>query len=193
MGFLERVRRLFGARRRAEAEPPGELITPRARWADLATGDEALRALKEVAAETPTAANELGGGIGALLTGPSKAGNALAAEAIAADLDAALYRVDLGAVVNKYLGETEKALDAVFARAEELDVVLLLDEGDALLSRRTDVEDSHDRYSNLELDYLLQRIESLGGLAIVATMSRDEALLEELRKRLRYVVDLTPG
>ena len=193
MGLLDRLRRIFGAGR-PESEPPGELIAPRARWEDLAIGEEALRTLNEVAAETRAASGaESRPGLGALFTGPSKAGNALAAEALAADLGADLYRVDLGAVVSKYIGETEKSLGRVFDRAEELDVVLLLDEGDALLSGRTDVRDSHDRYANQEVNFLLQRIEACNGLTIVATMSRNEAKLEELRKRLRYVVDLTRG
>jgi len=88
---------------------------------------------------------------------------------LAAVLQMDLYRLDLSAVVNKYIGQTEKNLDQVFARAEELDVMLLLDEGDALLTQRTNVHTSNDRYANLETNYLLQRLESFEGILIVTT------------------------
>ena len=108
-------------------------------------------------------------GVRALFSGPSGTGKTLAARILAAELGMDLYRVDLAAVVNKYIGETEKNLHEVLTRAEALDVVLLLDEGDALLGGRTDVKSANDRYANLETNYLLQRLESFQGIVIVTT------------------------
>src|SRR5262249_53719115 len=114
---------------------------------------------------------QLNGGVRALFAGPSGTGKTMAARLLAASLDMDLYRLDLASVVNKYLGETEKSLDLLFSRAEELDVVLLIDEGDALLTGRTAVQNSNDRYANLETNYLLQRLESVEGLLVVTTNS----------------------
>jgi hypothetical protein len=108
-------------------------------------------------------------GVRALFTGSSGTGKTLAAKILAAELGMDLYRVDLGAVVNKYIGETEKNLHQVLSRAESLDVILLLDEGDSLLSNRTEVKSSNDRYANLETNYLLQRLEHYQGIILVTT------------------------
>jgi gluconate kinase len=108
-------------------------------------------------------------GVRALFSGASGTGKTLAAKALAAELGMDIYRVDLGAVVNKYIGETEKNLHQVLSRAEALDVILLLDEGDALLGSRTDVKSANDRYANLETDYLLQRLETFQGVVVVTT------------------------
>jgi len=108
-------------------------------------------------------------GVRALFEGPSGTGKTLAARILASALGLDLYRVDLAAVVNKYIGETEKNLSRVLSRAEDLDVILLLDEGDALLGRRTDVRTSNDRYANLETNYLLQRLETYQGIVVVTT------------------------
>jgi DNA polymerase III delta prime subunit len=112
-------------------------------------------------------------GVRALFSGASGTGKTLAARLLAASLGKDLYRLDLSTVVNKYIGETEKNLNQVFARAEELDVILLLDEGDALLTQRTDVSNANDRYANLETNYLLQRLESYEGILIVTTNASD--------------------
>ncbi|MCP4288529.1 MAG: AAA family ATPase, partial [Gammaproteobacteria bacterium] len=108
-------------------------------------------------------------GVRALFTGPSGTGKTLAARILAAELGMDLYRVDLAAVINKYIGETEKNLHRVLSRAEELDVILLLDEGDALLGKRTEVKSANDRYANLETNYLLQRLENYQGIVVVTT------------------------
>jgi hypothetical protein len=108
-------------------------------------------------------------GVCALFSGPSGTGKTLAAGLLAAALEKDIYRLDLSAVVNKYIGETEKNLNRALEHAEELDVILLLDEGDALLGRRTDVHNANDRYANLETNFLLQRLESFQGVLIVTT------------------------
>jgi SpoVK/Ycf46/Vps4 family AAA+-type ATPase len=113
--------------------------------------------------------SSVGRGVRALFAGASGTGKTMAARILAAELGMDLYRVDLAAVVNKYVGETEKNLHLVLSRAEALDVVLLLDEGDALMGKRSEVRSSNDRYANLETNYLLQRLESYQGVVIVTT------------------------
>src|SRR5262249_11414528 len=130
-------------------------------------------------------------GVRALFSGPSGTGKTLAAQLLAAELQMDLYRLDLSAVVNKYIGETEKNLDQLFARAEELDVILLLDEGDALLTQRTNVQTSNDRYANLETNYLLQRLESFEGILIVTTNAIDR-IDSAFQRRMDVVVDFRP-
>jgi len=131
--------------------------------------------------------NGRGLGISALFAGASGTGKTTAAEVISRDLDLDLYRVDLSAVVSKYIGETEKNLRRIFDAAEGGGAILLFDEADALFGKRSDVSDSKDRYANMEVSYLLQRMESYRGLAILTTNlknSMDQAFL----RRLRFVV-----
>ncbi|MFN9388977.1 MAG: ATP-binding protein, partial [Betaproteobacteria bacterium] len=127
-------------------------------------------------------------GVRALFKGPSGTGKTLAARLLANALGKDIYRIDLAAVVNKYIGETEKNLERAFSRAEELDVMLLLDEGDALLAQRTDVDSSNDRYANLETNYLLQRVESFGGILLVTTNAGDR-IDGAFARRMDVVVD----
>jgi SpoVK/Ycf46/Vps4 family AAA+-type ATPase len=122
-----------------------------------------------------------------LFTGVSGSGKTLAARALAAELGMDLYRVDLAAVINKYIGETEKNLHRVLSRAEALDVVLLLDEGDALLGNRTEVRSANDRYANLETDYLLQRLETYQGIVVVTT-NLGENIDSAFQRRMDVVV-----
>lgn len=117
----------------------------------------------------PALRGQLNAGVRALFFGPSGTGKTLAAKTLAARLGMDLYRVDLSSVVSKYIGETEKNLGQIFSLAEELDVMLLFDEGDALFAQRTSVQTANDRYANLETNYLLQRVESFEGIAIVTT------------------------
>jgi len=126
-------------------------------------------------------------GVRALFTGPSGTGKTLAARLLAATLGKDLYRVDLSATVNKYLGETEKNLEQAFSAAEELDVILLLDEGDALMTSRTDVSSSNDRYANLETNFLLQRIESFNGILLVTTNAADR-IDKAFARRMEVVI-----
>lgn len=112
-------------------------------------------------------------GVRALFTGSSGTGKTLAASILAAELGMDLYRMDLAAVINKYVGETEKNLNLILSRAEQLDVILLLDEGDALLGNRTELRSANDRYANLETNFLLQRLESYQGIVIITTNAED--------------------
>ncbi|MET0396144.1 MAG: ATP-binding protein [Longimicrobiaceae bacterium] len=126
-------------------------------------------------------------GVRALFQGPSGTGKTLAARVVASELGLDVYRVDLAAVVNKYIGETEKNLSRVLGRAEDLDVVLLLDEGDALMGRRTEVRSANDRWANLETNYLLQRIDTYTGIVIVTT-NTPGAIDSAFRRRMDVVV-----
>ena len=108
-------------------------------------------------------------GISVLFAGESGTGKTMAAEVIANELGLLLYRIDLSAVVSKYIGETEKNLRRLFDAAEDGGAILFFDEADALFGKRSEVKDSHDRYANIEINYLLQRMESYRGLAILAT------------------------
>ncbi len=126
-------------------------------------------------------------GISALFAGASGTGKTMAAEVMANDLRLDLYRIDLSQVVSKYIGETEKNLRRVFEAAEDGGAILLFDEADALFGKRSDVKDSHDRYANIEISYLLQRMESYRGLAILTTNMK-EALDTAFTRRIRFIV-----
>ena len=171
-------------------------------WSQLAVEPETLRQLTLLESRCrhrerlPAAVGgpfgaQLSVGVRALFSGPSGTGKTLAAQVLAAVLHMDLYRLDLAAVVNKYIGETEKNLNQVFARAEELDVILLLDEGDALLTQRTNVQSSNDRYANLETNYLLQRLEAFEGILIVTT-NAGQRIDEAFQRRMDVVVTFRP-
>ena len=131
-------------------------------------------------------------GVTTLFVGSDPSMRESAAAALANELDVDLYRVDLGQVVSKYIGETEKNLRQVFDAAERAGAVLLLDEADALFGKRTDVKDAHDRYANIEVGYLLERLESFDGVAVLATNTKsniDPAFV----RRIRYIVELPNG
>jgi ABC-type dipeptide/oligopeptide/nickel transport system ATPase subunit len=164
---------------------------------DLAVADhtreelDALAArcrMREQLAATSAAVAHGNPGVRALFAGPSGTGKTLAARLLAGLLGKDLYRIDLAATVNKYLGETEKNLNQAFAAAEELDVVLLLDEGDALMANRTDVSSSNDRYANLETNFLLQRIESYNGILLVTSNAADR-IDKAFTRRMDVVVN----
>jgi len=126
-------------------------------------------------------------GVRALFTGRSGTGKTLAAKILASEVDMDIYRVDLASIVNKYIGETEKNLNKVLTRAEALDVILLLDEGDALLGARTDVKNANDRYANLETNYLLQRLENYQGVILVTTNLADN-IDKAFKRRMDIIV-----
>ncbi|MDY0745274.1 ATP-binding protein [Paucibacter sp. R3-3] len=133
------------------------------------------------------------GGLAALFAGPPGTGKTMASEAIAHALQLPLFRIDLSQVVNKYIGETEKNLKRLFDAADSADAILFFDEADSLFGKRSEVKDAHDRYANLEVSYLLERMERFKGLAILATNRRKD-LDEAFLRRLRFVVEFPlPG
>jgi len=173
-------------------------ITPRATWADLVLPEAQQQVLKEIGAQVRQrsqvyeewefavrGANGLG--ISALFVGASGTGKTLAAEVLAHELNLDVYRIDLSQVVSKYIGETEKNLRQVFDAAEAGGAILLFDEADALFGKRSDVKDSHDRYANIEVSYLLQRMEAYRGLAIL-TSNLKNAIDQAFLRRIRFVV-----
>jgi hypothetical protein len=173
-------------------------IEPRAGWDDLVLPAEQRGVLRQIADQVRqrrrvhvewgyAARMSRGLGVTALFAGDSGTGKTMAAEVLAADLGLNLYRIDLSATVSKYIGETEKNLRRLFDAAERGGAVLLFDEADALFGKRSEVKDSHDRYANIEVNYLLQRIESFSGLAILATNLK-AALDSGFLRRLRFVV-----
>jgi hypothetical protein len=127
-------------------------------------------------------------GINALFAGPSGSGKTMASEVLANELKLDLYRIDLSQVVSKYIGETEKNLRRIFDAADDGAAILLFDEADALFGKRSEVKDSHDRYANIEISYLLQRMEAYRGLAILTT-NRREALDQAFLRRIRFVIE----
>src|SRR5204862_1796667 len=130
-------------------------------------------------------------GVVALFSGPSGTGKTLAAEVIAGDLGLDLYKVDLSSVVSKYIGETEKNLERIFSAAASGDLVLFFDEADALFGKRSEVSDAHDRYANIEVAYLLQRLEAYPGIVVMATNLQgniDQAFV----RRISVSVDFEP-
>ena len=152
-----------------------------------------MRSLTRVHYEWGTARVWNEGGLAVLFCGASGTGKTMAAEALAAALGLPMYRVDLSQVVNKYIGETEKNLAKIFDAAEASDSVLFFDEADALFGKRTAVKDAHDRFANIEISYLLERMERFKGLAILATNRRKD-LDEAFTRRLRYLVEFPlPG
>ncbi len=173
-------------------------LEPAARWADLVLAPEPLGLLHELAARLRHRSSVLdewglrrggrGEGITALFAGGSGTGKTLACEVIAAELGLDLYTVDLATVVDKYIGETEKNLDRIFAEAEQVNAVLFFDEADALFGKRSEVRDARDRYANVEVAYLLQRMERFDGLAVLATNLRAN-LDEAFARRLDLVID----
>lgn len=126
-----------------------------------------------------------------LLSGTSGTGATMAAEMLAAELGTTVYRIDLARMASKYIGETEKNLEAAFREAERAHAVILIDDADALFGKRTGVKDSHDRYANMEVGYLLQRIEAYEGLALLAT-NVGTNIDPAYSRRIRRVIDLAP-
>ncbi len=179
-------------------------IEPKATWDDIVLPAAQTALLRQISAQVAQRnkvyedwgfARKMSGGFGisALFAGDSGCGKSMAAEVIANDLQLNLYRIDLSAVVSKYIGETEKNLRRLFDAAECGGAVLLFDEADALFGKRSEVKDSHDRYANIEINYLLQRIESYTGLAILTTNVKS-ALDSAFMRRLRFVADFPyPG
>ena len=168
-------------------------------WRDIVLPDKALRQLHELTVRARNRELVLsdwrmrpgggrGTGVTALFAGDSGTGKTMAAEVIAGDLGLDLYTVNLATVVDKYIGETEKNLERIFTEASRVSAVLLFDEADAIFGKRSEVRDAHDRYANIESAYLLQRMETFDGLAVLATNLRAN-LDDAFTRRLDMVVD----
>jgi hypothetical protein len=168
-------------------------------WNDIVVPPEVLRQLREMTAQVANRHQvyqnwgfgkklHRGRGITALFSGASGVGKTMAAEVIARELNLDLYRIDLAGVVSKYIGDSEKNLRSVFDAAESSGAILFFDEADALFGKRSEVKDSHDRYANIEINYLLQRMEDYRGLAILATNMR-ASMDNAFTRRLRFIVD----
>jgi hypothetical protein len=190
----------------ARCEPHDQLRgllepTPTRRlWSDLVLPAHVTSQLEELCARVSLhhtvfgtwrfdQALSLGRGVTALFSGPSGSGKTLAAEVVAHELQLDLYRINLAGVVSKYIGETEKNLEAIFSEAERANAILLFDEADAIFGKRSEVQDAKDRYANTELSYLLQRLESYDGVAILTTNLRhniDEAFLRRLTFSIHF-------
>ena len=130
-------------------------------------------------------------GVRVLLSGKNRMGALIAAQTLARELGRDLYRVDLGTIVSKYIGETEKNLRRVFDAAKESNAILFFDEANALFGKRSDVKDSHDRYANIEINYLLQRTEEYAGLAIFGAGSRGN-IDKAFSRRFHFVISIPP-
>lgn len=187
---------------RMRTRPRLDLLAQRldlkASWDDLVLPPDETAILQQIAAQVYQRSKvyeewgfadkmNRGLGINALFAGESGTGKTMAAEVIANTLRLYLYRIDLSAVVSKYIGETEKNLRRLFDAAEDGGAILFFDEADALFGKRSEVKDSHDRYANIEINYLLQRIEAYRGLSILATNMKN-ALDTAFMRRLRFIV-----
>jgi hypothetical protein len=173
-------------------------VEARASWADLVLPGAQVETLRQIAVHVHqravvndrwgfAAKHARGLGMTVLFSGSSGTGKTMAAEILAAELDLDLYKVDLASVVSKYIGETEKNLRSIFDGAEQSGAILLFDEADALFGKRSEVRDSHDRYANLEISYLLQQMESYRGVAILTT-NMQHAIDPAFMRRIRFIV-----
>ncbi len=197
---LERAAwRVCRAHARRSMEQSATRIEPKADWNSLVLPEPQRAILRQIALQLRHRATVLedwgfaakysrGLGLTALFSGSSGTGKTLAAEVLAHTLDLDLHQIDLAGLVSKYIGETEKNLKRVFDAAEDSGAVLLFDEADALFGKRTEVKDSHDRYANLEVSYLLQRMEAYRGLAILTTNMR-QAIDPAFLRRIRFIVE----
>src|SRR5262249_6765045 len=199
--------RLWGAvlaRTRPTLETLAERIAPKATWDDIVLPNAERALLRQVADQVAQRSRvyqdwgferkiSRGFGISALFAGESGTGKTMAAEVVANHLRLDLYRIDLSAVVSKYIGRTGKNLRRLLHPAQASGMILFFDEADALFGKRSEIKDSHDRYANIEVNYLLQRMESFSGLAILASNMKS-ALDGAFLRRLRFVVNFPfPG
>jgi hypothetical protein len=183
---------------RRSLEALAHRVEARAEWSDLVLPASQTATLRQIAVHMRrrTVVNDEWGfrakharglGLTAMFVGDSGTGKTMAAEVLAAELELDLYRVDLASVVSKYIGETEKNLRAIFDGAERSGAVLLFDEADALFGKRSEVRDSHDRYANLEISYLLSQMEKYRGIAILTT-NMQHAVDPAFMRRIRFIV-----
>jgi SpoVK/Ycf46/Vps4 family AAA+-type ATPase len=175
-------------------------ITARYGWDDIILPDDQVEILRELVSTVRQRSKVLeewglgkklasSGAVTVLFAGPPGTGKTMSAEVIAKDLGLDLYKIDLSSLVSKYIGETEKNLERIFTEAQSSNAILFFDEADAIFGKRSGVKDAHDRYANLEISYLLQRMETYDGVTILATNLRsnlDEAFL----RRLQFAIDI---
>ncbi len=196
--FGSELRRRLSLQHRPRVDSLAQRVDVKAGWDDLILPPEKKTILERIVEQVGgrwrvygewglAERMNRGLGVSALFAGDSGTGKTMAAEVLAQALEMDLYRVDLASVVNKYIGETEKHLRRLFDAFESCGAILLFDECDALFGKRSEVKDSHDRYANIEINYLLQRLETYRGLAILATNDRG-ALDTAFLRRLRFVV-----
>lgn len=193
---------LFAAARQQSGEELRTLarkVEPHYRWEDIVLPPDPLTQLKELCNQVKyhhlvyqtwgfERRLSLGKGLNVLFSGSPGTGKTMAAEVIANELQLDLYRIDLSQVVSKYIGETEKNLDRIFTAAETSNAILLFDEADALFGKRSEVKDAHDRYANLEVAYLLQKMEAYEGITILTTNLRQN-LDEAFTRRIRFMIE----
>jgi hypothetical protein len=191
--------RIGRAHARRSMEQLARRIEPKADWDSLVLPEAQTGTLRQIASHVRQRVTvherwgfagkySRGLGLTALFAGASGTGKTMAAEVLAHTLDLDLFQIDLAGLVSKYIGETEKNLKRVFDAAEDSGAILLFDEADALFGKRSEVKDSHDRYANLEVSYLLQRMEAYRGLAILTTNMR-HAIDPAFLRRIRFVVE----
>jgi hypothetical protein len=184
---------------RRSMEQSARRIVPKADWDSLVLPEPQMRILRQISAHLRqrvtvherwgfAAKYSRGLGLTALFSGASGTGKTMAAEVLAQTLELDLFQIDLAGLVSKYIGETEKNLKRVFDAAENSGAILLFDEADALFGKRSEVKDSHDRYANLEVSYLLQRMEAYRGLAILTTNMR-HAIDAAFLRRIRFIIE----
>jgi SpoVK/Ycf46/Vps4 family AAA+-type ATPase len=194
----EKTWQICRQRSRRSLDQLARRIETRAQWDDLILPEPQKQTLRQIVTHVRERAlvyrqwgfeerSARGLAVTALFSGTSGTGKTMAAEVIAGTLDLDLFHVDLSTVVSKYIGETEKNLRRIFDAAEESSAVLLFDEADALFGKRTDVRDSHDRYANLEVSYLLQRMEAYQGVAILTTNMK-QVIDPAFVRRIRFIV-----
>jgi SpoVK/Ycf46/Vps4 family AAA+-type ATPase len=193
---------LFAAARARTSEQLRHLakkIEPRHTWSDLVLPPDPVTQLHEMCDQMryrPLVLGEwgfdrklsLGKGLNALFAGPSGTGKTMAAEVIACDLGLDLYKIDLSTVVSKYVGETEKNMERIFTAARNSNAILFFDEADALFGKRSEVRDAHDRYANVEISYLLQKMEEYDGLVIL-TSNLNKNMDEAFVRRMHFTVE----
>jgi hypothetical protein len=194
---------LYRACRSQSTTKLGELaqkIKPLYTWDNLVLSRDTLQHLREICLHVKHRRRvfadwnfdkqlSLGKGTSALFAGPSGTGKTMAAEIIANDLGLDLYKIDLSTVVSKYIGETEKNLSRIFDEAEQSNAILFFDEADALFGKRSEVKDAHDRYANIEINYLLQKMEEYEGIVIMAS-NFQRNIDEAFTRRLRFIVEI---
>jgi AAA+ superfamily predicted ATPase len=196
MGDLYEACRLHSQTRLSEL---ARKIRPHQTWTDIVLPPDRMEQLREIASHVKFRSLiydewgfgrrlSLGKGLNVLFAGPSGTGKTMAAEIIAGDLGLEMYKIDLSSVVSKYIGETEKNLARVFAEAETSNAILFFDEADALFGKRSEVRDAHDRYANIEIGYLLQRMDEYEGVVILSTNLRKN-MDDAFARRMQFVVE----